>query len=169
MSVQAVEGGAAQGEEDHLHPILHEADGYLPRFARAATAAVPMGRRVARAADLAEEAAVRMDLALFEACLDDKVETVVGRVGSAGPGTVSALDYAECWQADLVRGVSFTIQGTVLPVGLVCRADGVVLLTRLRLCNGIEVAATGTFRDMDRVVSELAAILLEMMPRHSVH
>lgn len=169
MSVHAIEGGAAQAEEDYLPAILHEADGYLPRFARAAASAVPMGRRSHRAGDVAEEAAVRMDLALFQASLDDKVETVVGPVGSSGPGRISAKDYAECWQADTVRGVSFTIQGTVLPVGLVCRADGAVLLTRLLLCNRIEVAATGTPHDMDGVVDALSAILLEMMPRHSVH
>ncbi len=170
MAVLEIKGDASTAAEDgHLPPILAEADCYLPRFARAVASAKAMGGRTSSVAALAEEVAVHMDLALFRASLDDKVDTHVVPIGFGGPGTVSALDYAECWMADQVRAVSFSIQGTVLPVGVVCRSDGGIFLTRMELCGRIDVAAQGTIREVADVVEALASILLEMMPRHSVN
>lgn len=170
MAMLELERDTAVATDDgHLPSILAEADGYLPRFARAAACALVMGRRVSSVAALAEEVAVHMDLALFRASLDDKVDTHVVPIGSGGPGTVSAMDYAECWTADHMRAVSFSIQGSILPVGIVCRADGHIFLTRMELCGRIDVSAQGTIREVEDVVEGLASILLEMMPRHSVN
>ncbi len=169
MDAQVLVEGGASSHEDGLPAILAEADGYFPRFARLARTRVTVGARTTSTAALAEEVAVHMERALFEADLEDRVTIHVSAVTGSGIGKGSACDYAECWMPEQVRQVSFRINDTVLPVGVICRADGHVFLMRMEHCGRIVVAAEGTLAEVGDVVDSMSEILLDMMPNHAVN